>query len=129
MIYFPFYSMTFCHLSGNFMIHAHRTSGLDRQKTEPSAILQLHHHWKFYHSRSSAKIEIISNLMVQGQGYIVDVSSLPNQALIIFGEWLKMCCAVVLRGENLDLYNWPILADFLWSLYWICSTDDSSHSN
>ena len=29
--------------------------------------------------------------MVQGQGYIVDVTSLPNQALIIFGEWIKMC--------------------------------------
>ena len=29
--------------------------------------------------------------MVQGQGYIVDVTSRPNQALIIFGEWLKMC--------------------------------------
>ena len=29
--------------------------------------------------------------MVQDQGYMVDVTSLPNQALIIFGEWLKMC--------------------------------------
>ena len=29
--------------------HAHRTSGLYRQKTEPSAISQLHHHWMFYH--------------------------------------------------------------------------------
>ena len=28
--------------------------------------------------------------MVQGQGYMVDVTSLPNQALIIFVEWLKM---------------------------------------
>ena len=28
--------------------------------------------------------------MVQDQGYMVDVTSLPNQALIIFGEWLKM---------------------------------------
>ena len=27
--------------------------------------------------------------MVQGQGYLVDVTSLPNQALI-FGEWLKI---------------------------------------
>ena len=52
---------------------------------------QLHHHWKFYHSRSSAKIEINSNLMVKGQGYMMDVTSLSKQALIIFGEWLKMC--------------------------------------
>ena len=29
--------------------------------------------------------------MVQAQGYMVDVTSLLNQALIIFGEWLKMC--------------------------------------
>ena len=36
-------------------------------------------------------IEINSNLMVQGQGYMVDVTSLPNQVLITFGEWLKMC--------------------------------------
>ena len=28
--------------------------------------------------------------MVQGQGYMVDVTALPNQALIIFDEWLKM---------------------------------------
>ena len=41
------------------------TSGLYRQKTKPIAISQLHHHWKFYHLRSSAKIEINSNLMVQ----------------------------------------------------------------
>ena len=27
---------------------------------------------------------------MQGQGYMVDVTSLPNQAIIIFGEWLKM---------------------------------------
>ena len=64
--------------------HAHRISGLYRQKTEPSAISQLHHHWKFYHLRSSAKIEINNNLMVQGQDYMVDVTSLPKQALIIF---------------------------------------------
>ena len=31
------------------------------------------------------------NLMVQGQGHMVDVTSLSNQALIFFGEWLKMC--------------------------------------
>ena len=37
--------------------HAHKTARLYRQKTQPSAISQLHHHWKFYHSRSSAKIE------------------------------------------------------------------------
>ena len=36
-------------------------------------------------------IEINSNLMVQGQGYMVDVTPLPNQALMIFDEWLKMC--------------------------------------
>ena len=36
-------------------------------------------------------MEINSNLMVQGQGYMVDVTSLTNQALIIFVEWLKMC--------------------------------------
>ena len=30
-------------------------------------------------------------MIVQGQGYIVNVTSLPNQALITFGEWLKMC--------------------------------------
>ena len=89
--------------------HAHRTSGLYRQKTEPSAISQLHHHWKFYHSRSSAKIEINSNLMVQGQGYMIDVTSLPNQALIVFGEWLTMC---VVYGEKLHLYDWPILTVF-----------------
>ena len=29
--------------------------------------------------------------MVQDQGYMVDVTSLPNQALIIFSKWLKMC--------------------------------------
>ena len=29
--------------------------------------------------------------MVQGQGYMVDVTSLPNQASVIFGDWLKMC--------------------------------------
>ena len=29
--------------------------------------------------------------MVQGQGYMVGVTSLPNQAFIIFGEWLNMC--------------------------------------
>ena len=29
--------------------------------------------------------------MVQDQGCMVDVTSLPNQALIIFDEWLKMC--------------------------------------
>ena len=66
-------------------------NGLYRQKTEPNAISQLHHYWKFYRTRSSVKIEINSNLMVQGQGYIVDVTSLTNQALIIFGKRLKMC--------------------------------------
>ena len=71
--------------------HAHRTSSLYQQKTEPIAISQLHHHWIFYNSRSSAEIKINSNLMVPGQGYMVDVTSLPNQALIFFGEWLKMC--------------------------------------
>ena len=41
---------------------------------------------------SSAKIEINSNLIVHGhQDYMVDVTSLLDQALIIFGEWLKMC--------------------------------------
>ena len=58
--------------------HAYRTSGLYRQKTEPSAISQIHYHLKFYHSRSSAKIEINSNVMVQGQGYMADVTSLLN---------------------------------------------------
>ena len=29
--------------------------------------------------------------VVQCQGYMVDVTSLPNQALINFGEWVKMC--------------------------------------
>ena len=28
--------------------------------------------------------------MVQGQGYMLDVTSFPNQALIVFGEWLKI---------------------------------------
>ena len=28
---------------------------------------------------------------MQGQDYMVDVTSLLNQALRIFGEWLKMC--------------------------------------
>ena len=36
-------------------------------------------------------IEINIKLMVQGQGYMVDATSLPNQALLIFSEWLKMC--------------------------------------
>ena len=38
---------------------------------------------------------------MQGQDYMVDVASLPNQALIIFGEWLN---------------DWTILAVFLWPL-------------
>ena len=54
---------------------------------------------------SSAKIEINSNLIVQGQGYTVDVTSLPNQALIIFGEWLKMCVMLLCNGEKLHLYD------------------------
>ena len=29
--------------------------------------------------------------MVQGKGYMVDATSLTNQALVIFGKWLKMC--------------------------------------
>ena len=29
--------------------------------------------------------------MAQDQGYMVNLTSLPKQALIIFGEWLKMC--------------------------------------
>ena len=74
-----------------FSVHAYRTSGLYRQQTEASVISQLHHHWKFCHLRSSAKIEINSNLMVHGQGYMVDVILLPNQTLIIFVEWLKIC--------------------------------------
>ena len=32
------------------------------------------------------KMGINSNLMVQGQGHMVDVTSLSNQALIFFGE-------------------------------------------
>ena len=109
--------------------HAHRISGLYRQKTEPSAISQLDHHWKFYHSRNSAKIEINSNLMAQGQGNMVNVTSLPNQALIIFNAWLKMCVVYRCHGEKLHLYNWPILAVFLWVLRSICSADDSRHLN
>ena len=27
---------------------------------------------------------------MQGQGYIVNVTSLPSQAFIIFNDWLKM---------------------------------------
>ena len=30
-------------------------------------------------------------MMVQGQGYMVDVTIFPNQALIILDQWLKMC--------------------------------------
>ena len=95
--------------------HAYRTSGPYRQKTESSAISQLHHHWKFYHSRGSVKIEINSNLMVQDQGYIVDVTLLPNQALIIFGEWLKMCvwCSVIMVKHYTFTINqfWPFFFD------------------
>ena len=109
--------------------HVHRTSGPYWQKTEPSAISQLHHYWKFNHSRSSAKIKINSNLMVQGQGYMVDITSPPNQALIIFGEWLKTCVVQRCHGEKLRLYNWQILANFLWPLRSICSADDSRHPN
>ena len=38
-------------------------------------------------------IEINSNLMVPDQGYMVDVTSLLSQVLIIFGEWQ---CSVVM---------------------------------
>ena len=34
---------------------------------------------------------INSNLMVQGQGHVVDVTSLSNQALVFFGECLNIC--------------------------------------
>ena len=126
---FHFVQWTFAIFLVSSWFHAHRTSGLYGQKTEPSAISQLHYHWKFYHSRSSAKIKINNNRMVQGQGYIVDVTSLPNQALIIFGELLKMCVVWRCHGEKLHLYVSPILAVFLWQLRAICSADDSRHSN
>ena len=75
---------------------AHRISGLYRQNTEPSAISQLHHHWKFYYSRSSAKIEINSNLMEQGQGYMVNVTSLPKPSLNNFWRVAKDVCGIAL---------------------------------
>ena len=41
-------------------------------------------------------IEINRNLMVQGQGYMMDVTSLPNQASIIFWRVAKDVCGVAL---------------------------------
>ena len=126
---FPFFQWPFAIFLVTSWFHAHRTSGLYRQKTEPSAISQLHYHWKFYRSRNSPKTEQNSNLMVQGQGYMVDVISLLNQALIIFGEWFKMCVLKRCHGEKLHLYDLSILAVFLSPVRSICSADDSTHSN
>ena len=41
-------------------------------------------------SDQSAKIEITSNLMVQDQGYMVEVPSLPNQAHFYDGPILAL---------------------------------------
>ena len=129
MIYFPFFQWPFAIFLVTSWFHAHRTSGIYRQKTKPSAISQLHHHWKFHHSRKSAKIEINSNHMVQGQNYMEDVTSLSNQALIIFCQWLNMCVVLRCHGEKSHLYDWPILAVFLWPLRFIFWTDDSRYPN
>ena len=51
--------------------------------------------------------------MVKGQGCTVDVTSLPNQALKIFGEWQKMCVMDGCHRAKLHLYDSPFLADFL----------------
>ena len=44
----------------------------------------------FFHQESSAEIETNGSQTVQGPGYTVDASKLPNQAPSIFGA-SKMC--------------------------------------
>ena len=57
--------------------------------------------------------------MVQGQVYIVDVTSLPNQALIIFDEWLKMCVCTE-KKDLIESKKIICLNDFLWFKEMIC---------
>ena len=52
--------------------------------------------------------------MVQVRRYMVDVTSRTNQALTIFGEWLKMCVVYYCYDKKLHLYDSPILAVFFY---------------
>jgi len=50
----------------------------------------------FFHQESSAKIETNGSQTVQGPGYTVDVSKLPNQTPLIFWRVIKDVCGLAL---------------------------------
>lgn len=71
------------------LFRSHRISAPYQLNNEASAISSHHHCWKFYLSKIVANFEINCYLMVQGQGYIVDVKSLLSQDHIIFHVLVK----------------------------------------
>ena len=106
MIYFPFCSMTFCHRSGNFMIpRSQNFWSLSQCSQIVDGIYPLHS-TSLLQKKQFFKY---SNLMVQGQGYMADVTPLPNQALIIFGV---QCNVVMVKNYTFTIHQfWPFFFD------------------
>ncbi|GBP04541.1 hypothetical protein EVAR_3904_1 [Eumeta japonica] len=63
-------------------------------------------------SRNSEETQKGTNLRLQGQGYMVDVVTIPDQSLSIFAEWLKMHVVWRYHGEKPQPFCLSITAAF-----------------
>ena len=80
-----------------------------RRKTWPSDFQRRFGRPIFYHQDSFAETETNGSQTVQGLGYTVDASKLPNQVSSIFYESSKMCVAAHCHGGTQLPFCWPIL--------------------
>ena len=113
LYYISICSITFCRFFPvKSLCYAHRTSGLSRQKTDPSAILESRYCPTFYHLRSSANTETNGTLTVQGQGYMVD-AKFPTKLTQFLASDQRCMRSSVVRMK----YDWSILVASRWRPY------------